>query len=290
MKDLIRLARPHQYFKNGFVWLGALFSERWDIDTLVAVSIAFLAFCAASSAVYVFNDILDIESDRRHPVKCTRPIASGRVTLRAAWLISGLFAIIAAALGFWVGYWALALIGAYLVINIGYSWRLKHVVILDVFIISAGFMLRILVGTIGIGIEPSQWLLLTGLMLTLFLGFAKRRAELLLLERANKSDHVTVRRVLDAYNPAILDLFIAITAACTILSYGLYTVSPETVAVHGTTNLFYTLPFVVYGILRYVFLLHRRSMGHDTAGDFLADRHLLLTVSGWLVVTLWVLA
>lgn len=287
---LIRLLRPTQYIKNGFVWLGVVFAQRWDGQTLLDVSIAFIAFCAAASAVYIFNDILDVEADRRHPIKRHRPIASGAVAVPQAWFISAALAVAALALSGWVSEWVVGFVGVYLALNVAYSWRLKHVVILDVFIIAGGFMLRILTGTVGVGIEPSQWLLLTGIMLTLFLGFAKRRAELLLLESAGKPDQAATRRVLDDYSPVILDLFLGITAACTVLSYGLYTVSPETLAMHGTNGLFYTLPFVVYGIFRYLFLLHQRVGGNDTASDLLTDRHLLLTVAGWLALTAAVLA
>ncbi len=290
VRHVVKLLRPQQYIKNGFVWLGVVFAQRWDWQTVLDVSIAFAAFCAAASAVYVFNDILDVEADRRHPVKRHRPIASGAVAVSQAWFVSAVLAIAALVLSGWVSGWVLGFVGAYLALNVAYSWRLKHVVILDVFIIAAGFMLRILTGTLGVGIEPSQWLLLTGLMLTLFLGFAKRRAELFLLESVSKPDQAATRRALDDYSPAILDLFLGITAACTILSYGLYTVSPETVALHGTKALFYTLPFVVYGIFRYVFLLHQRDGGNDAASDLLTDRHMLLTVAGWLGVILAVLA
>lgn len=184
--------------------------------------------------------------------------------------------------------WVTFFVTAYFGINILYSWRLKHVVILDVFIISAGFMLRILAGTIGLGIAPSQWLLLCGLMVTLFLGFAKRRAELLMIEQSG-GESGTTRRVLDQYTPAMLEQFIGITAACTVLTYGLYTVAPETVALHQSTNLIYSLPLVVYGIFRYLYLLHRRSMGNDTASDLLTDRHLLATAAAWGLTILWIL-
>ena len=189
-----------------------------------------------------------------------------------------------------VSWWVTLFVITYFVINIFYSWHLKHVVILDVFLISSGFMLRILAGTVGLGIAPSAWLLLCGLMVTLFLGFAKRRAELLMLESIEGGSNGLTRRVLDDYSPQMLEQFIAVTAACTIIAYGLYTVAPQTVAIHGSNNLIYTLPFVVYGIFRYLFLLHRRSKGNDTAKDLVQDPHLLVTVVAWVVTTLWVLS
>ena len=285
-----KILRPHQYIKNGFVLLGILFYQHPTINLAVNVLVVFLAFCFAASSVYAFNDIFDVKSDRLHPTKRSRPIASGAITISRAWLLSGALAIFAMGLTSWVSRSATAFIATYFFINLAYSLRLKHVVILDVFIISAGFMLRTLTGTIGVGIPPSRWLLLTALMLTLFLGFSKRRAELLMLENARKMDHSSVRRVLDDYSPVVLDQLTGITAACSILSYGLYTVSPETVKNHGTYALFYTLPFVIYGIFRYLYLLHHHSHGSDTAKDLMTDPHLIVTSLGWVAVTLVVLA
>lgn len=289
MRPVIKLVRPHQYLKNGFVLLGPLFAHRWDLITLSQAMLAFLAFCCMASAVYVLNDILDIEADRAHPVKCFRPLPSGAMSQGAAkQLLVGLV-VASVVLSLLASSRVTLFVLAYFVINIFYSWHLKHVVILDVFLISSGFMLRILAGTVGLSIAPSAWLLLCGLMVTLFLGFAKRRAELLMLEATEGANNGLTRRVLDDYRPEMLEQFIAVTAACTILSYGLYTVSPQTVAIHGSDELIYTLPFVVYGIFRYLFLLHRRAKGNDTAKDLVQDRHLLMTVIAWIVAIVWVL-
>lgn len=289
MLPFVRLLRPHQYVKNGFVLLGIVFAQSRGTDDFVHAGIAFIAFCIAASCVYVFNDIFDLRLDKLHPVKCKRPIASGALDVRAAWWLALLLAGIALGTAGVLGWQALAFIAAYLLINLAYSLRLKHVAILDVFIISSGFMLRILIGTTGIGIPPSQWLLLTGLMLTLFLGFAKRRAELINLQNAGGASPSAVRRVLDDYSPVLLDQLTGITAACAILSYGLYTVSPETVHTHKTNALFYTVPFVAYGIFRYLFLLHHRARGNDTAKDLLADPHLIATTAGWLLLSVLIL-
>jgi len=285
MQPVLKLVRPHQYLKNGFVLLGPLFAHQWDLVTLSQALLAFLAFCCMASAVYVLNDIMDIEADRAHPVKCRRPLPSGAISLGSAKrLLAGLVAG-SVVLSLLVSGWVMLFVAAYFVINIFYSWHLKHVVILDVFLISSGFMLRILAGTVGLGIAPSAWLLLCGLMVTLFLGFAKRRAELLMLESAEEGNGGLTRRVLDDYSPAMLEQFIAVTASCTVLAYGLYTV-----ALHGSDGLIYTLPFVVYGIFRYLYLLHHRSKGNDTARDLVTDRHLLATVAAWVGSTLWVLS
>lgn len=291
MRAIIKLLRPHQYLKNGFVLIGLLFSHQWNTATLAQAGLAFVAFSAMASAVYVLNDLLDMEADRAHPIKCKRPLPSREVGVKSAKRLFTALLVFSVTLSWLVSFWVLGFTVAYLVLNIIYSWHLKHVVILDVFLISTGFMLRIFAGTIGLGIAPSAWLLLCGLMVTLFLGFSKRRAELLVLEntQANYDSSVT-RRVLDDYSPAMLEQFIAVTAACTVLSYGLYTVSPQTIELHGTPNLIYTLPFVVYGIFRYIFLLHQHSKGNDTAKDLLTDWHMILAAFAWFGATLWVLA
>ena len=214
MSVILRLLRPHQYIKNGFVVLGVVFGQSPTLLDALHAALAFVAFCLAASSVYVFNDMVDVESDRMHPIKRNRPIASGAVSLPLARGLSALLAALALGAAFSLGWLAALFIALYLVLNVAYSLRLKHVVILDVFLISAGFMLRILIGTAGIGIPPSQWLLLTGLMLTLFLGFAKRRAELIQLQGSGKADRATVRRVLENYSPAMLDQLTGITAAC----------------------------------------------------------------------------
>lgn len=290
IRAIVQLMRPHQYVKNGFVMLGVVFSHRWDHSTLLYAGCAFIAFCVIASAVYTLNDILDVESDRQHPIKCTRPIARGAVSVRAAWMLLVVLAMLAFTLAARVSPLTLIFVATYAVFNIAYSWRLKHIVILDVFLISSGFMLRILAGTLGIGINPSQWLLLCGFMLTLFLGFSKRRAELLMLEKNGNSDRTVTRRVLNDYSAVMLEQFITVGAACTILSYGLYTMSPDTVQKHGSMNLIYTLPLVIYGMFRYLFLLHHLSRANDTARDLFADRHLLITVLAWLGLTIGILA
>lgn len=286
--DLWRTLRPHQWIKNAFVFMGLLFGHAWHRPMLLAqVAAAAAAFCLVSSAVYVVNDLIDREADRLHPQKRHRPIAAGRLGTGAASVLALAVGLGGLALGAWGGLWVLVILAAYVVLNTAYSMGLKHVVILDVFAIAAGFMLRILAGTVGVGIPPSRWLLLCGLMVTLFLGFAKRRAE---IGAIAANDHGAHRRVLEHYTPVLLDKFIGITATSVILSYSLYTMSPDTVRIHGTTNLIYTVPFIVYGIFRYVYRLHRGGGGGDPAHDLLHDPHLMLAVAGWLALSLWLLA
>lgn len=286
IRPYLKLLRPHQWVKSGFVFVGLLFGHAWHDALLVqGVLLAAAAFALAASAVYVFNDLADRDRDREHPEKRQRPLASGAVSAAQALLLAGACLLSALLLANAVSTTALAIVVAYALLNVGYSLGLKHVVLLDVFIISAGFMLRILAGTLGVGIAPSHWLLLCGMMITLFLGFAKRRAELNALAGRGGSH----RRVLDDYDPVLLDKLIGICAAGAIVSYSLYTVSAETVAMHGTTNLIYSVPFVLYGIFRYLFLLHRRGGGGDPAAALLRDVHLLGALAGWLALVLWIL-
>jgi 4-hydroxybenzoate polyprenyltransferase len=285
--ELLRLMRPHQWVKNAFVFTGLLFGHAWHDPGLAARAVvAFAAFCLASSAVYVVNDIVDIEQDRRHPKKRLRPLAAGHVPVAAAAALAALLGAAGLALGWLASPTVLVILLGYALMNIAYTLRLKHVVILDVFIIATGFMLRILAGTLGIGIAPSQWLLLCGLMVTLFLGFTKRRAEIIALNE-DKTSH---RRVLEHYSPVLLDKMIGITASGLIMSYSLYTMNADTIRIHGTANLIYTVPFVMYGVFRYIYLLHHQSRGGDTAHDLVRDPHLLAVVASWVIATFWLIA
>ena len=284
--ELLALLRPHQWIKSGFVFVGVLFGHAWGRPEFVlAACLAAAGFSLAASAVYVANDLIDRERDRVHPTKRLRPLAAGTVSVPAAVAL----AIVCAGLGLTLAWLAAPrvamLIAIYLLLNAGYSGGLKHVAVLDVFIIATGFMLRLLAGTVGIGIAASQWLLLCGLMVTLFLGFAKRRAELYALAEAAGSH----RKVLDDYRPTLLDKMITVCAAGSIVSYSLYTLSPQAQALHATDRLVWTVPFVLYGIFRYLFLLHRRGGGGDAAADFLRDPHLLAAVAGWLLTVLLVI-
>ncbi|MGC2164561.1 MAG: decaprenyl-phosphate phosphoribosyltransferase [Gallionella sp.] len=280
---LFRLMRPHQWVKNGFVFVGLLFGHAWhDTSLLVNVVIAFGAFCLISSAIYTFNDIIDRNEDRLHPAKCRRPLASGQLGINVAATLAVLLATMGLVLAYASSPTVLNILFGYALMNIAYSLWLKHVVILDVFIIAAGFMLRILAGTLGVGIPPSQWLLLCGLMVTLFLGFTKRRAEIIALS----DDKASHRRVLEHYSPLLLDKMIGITATGLIMGYSLYTMSADTIRIHGTANLIYTVPFVMYGVFRYIYLLHHQSLGGNPSHDLLRDSHLLVVIGAWLISTI----
>lgn len=280
---LLELIRPKQWIKNAFVFIGIIFSKGWlDWDLLLQSVFAALAFSFIASSVYIFNDLIDRERDRLHPAKCKRPLASGAVTLGPAVVLL----LILISLGFAIGFRVSSVLGGILLVyvlqNIAYSKLLKQIVILDVFSIAFGFILRILAGTWGIGIEPSRWLLLSGLMIALFLGFGKRLAELKL------NDSVSFRPVLDSYTLDLLNHLLGITAGGVIMAYSLYTVDPGTIALHHTPNLIYTVPLVIYGIFRYLYLIHT-GKGGDPTKLVLGDHHIILSVILWLASVFWLL-
>ncbi len=275
LSALIRLMRPHQWLKNAFVLAGLVFSQTWRYPAIVErVLIAFLAFCCISSMVYILNDWRDREGDAQHPRKKKRPLASGAVSTMQALVLA---AVLAAA-GLWLIWGSrslMFLLGLYVVLNLAYSWRLKHVPVVDVSIIAAGFMLRLLAGTWAVGIPPSRWLVLTGIFVALFLGFSKRKAE---------SFHASAnqRAVLALYPPALLDTFISVTMTATLTTYALFTASPETQLQHGQA-LLYTVPIVIFGVLRYTYQVHR-GHGEDVARDLLRDPWILAAGVCWLLV------
>ena len=283
---LLRLLRPQQILKSSFVFIGLLFARQWsDITLLGQVISAALAFSLVASGVYVLNDMLDCKYDRLHPDKRHRPLAARQVTLSAAGALLLVVWLLGFGLGLWVSVTLFMLLSLYALINVAYSLGLKHVVILDVFLLASGFVLRILAGTLGVGIPPSQWLLLTGTCVALFLGFAKRRAEILRLQQRSALH----RRVLEDYNNTMLDKALVICASTIIMAYSLYTMSPETLYIHGSSDLIYTVPFVLYGVFRYLHLLHQGVRGGDPSSDVVADPHLLGTVILWLLTTVWII-
>lgn len=275
---LLKSLRPNQWIKNAFVLAALVFSKHlFDQSYVIRSGTAFVLFCLLSGAVYILNDILDLENDRLHPKKRYRPITSGKLGVRsaiAAALIIGLFVF---CLGFWLNYqfgWVLLTYG---VINLSYSFHLKNVVILDVLIISTGFLLRAIGGAFVIDVEISSWFILCTMLLSLFLGFGKRRAELILLDNA-----VGHRRILKDYSPQFLDQTIAVVTASTLVTYALYTMSPEVIKKLETENLNLTIPFVLYGLLRYLFLIYNKRQGDNPTSTVLNDPSLLITGILWI--------
>ncbi len=277
MLSLVRLTRPHQWLKNVFVFAGLMFSQSWGDGPLVArILLTFAAFCCVSSAVYILNDWRDRASDALHPTKFKRPLASGAVSVPMALSLAGVLFMAGALLAV-NNRVLLLLLGLYVVLNLAYSWGLKHVPVVDVSIIATGFMLRLLAGTLAVGIPPSRWLLLTGLFIALFLGFSKRKAE-------SFHDAQRQRAVMEGYPASLLDTFMATTMTATILTYSLYATSPESQMQHGE-RLVYTVPVVIFGLLRYAYQVHQ-GRGEDVSRDLLRDPWIMLALGAWLLIFL----
>jgi 4-hydroxybenzoate polyprenyltransferase len=285
LSALVRLLRPKQWVKNTFVFAGVLFgAQLHNVQFMAAAALTFVAFSLMGSSVYVLNDYIDRESDRQHPAKRNRPFASGVVTPEQGFGAAAACMIISLTAAGFADIRVLGIVLTYLAINCAYSLSLKHQPVIDVFCIATGFMLRILAGTWGIRIPPSGWLILTGMFITLFLGFAKRRAEW-----ADVSGAHARRPVLGQYSRELLDTFLSITATGTVLSYGLYTLDPATISLHRTDKLIYTLPFVLFGLFRYLFLLHNGDKGENPSADVFTDYQLILCGSAFAGSALWLL-
>jgi 4-hydroxybenzoate polyprenyltransferase len=278
---LLEATRPRQWIKNLLLFAPLLFAKKLgDPARLLQSLSAFALFCFLSGVVYLLNDILDLDRDRLHPLKSRRPLASGRLSLTTA--LSGaivLFTLaLAASFTLSLPFGAVGLI--YVLLNLVYSLWLKEVVILDVMVIAFGFVLRALAGAVAINVEISPWLILCTILLSLFLAFCKRRQELeTLVEGAG--DH---RASLREYSVGFLDQMISIVTASTVVSYCFYTFSPEVEHKLGTRYLFLTIPFVLYGIFRYLYLVHQKGHGGSPTAALLTDRPLLLSVALWALV------
>lgn len=271
----IRALRPKQWTKNALVFAALIFSHQFGQPQQVLTSLlAFVLFCALASGVYLINDLRDLEEDRKHPRKCRRPLAAGIIS-PATGLISALLLLVVALVGFFsLNLASGSLAVAYLALQVLYTLRLKHVVILDVLCVSVGFVLRAAIGATAISVVISPWLLICTVLLALFLTLSKRRQELQSWG-AGAVDH---RPILGEYSPYLLDQMIAVVTASTLMSYCLYTISDRTVHELGTDKLMYTIPFVIYGIFRYLYLVHQREAGEAPDRVLLTDAPLLVNV------------
>lgn len=280
LASLVVSLRPEQWTKNLVVFAGLLFGRELFDPTgrpLFLAIVAFAVFCALSGAVYLVNDVADREADRRHPVKSRRPIASGALSPGLAIGAAVVLAACALAVAFRVRPMFGGVSLAYVALQAAYSWRLKHVVILDVLTIAMGFVLRAVAGAVVIAVPISHWLLLCTVLLALFLALSKRRHELVLLA----GGAVEHRRILGEYSPYLLDQMIGVVTASTLMAYIFYTISPETIQKFGTDRLGLTIPFPLYGIFRYLYLVHLKEGGGSPASMLLNDRPLLLCVALW---------
>ena len=276
--SVLAALRPEQWTKNFIVFAALIFARRLLDPAAVALALAaFLIFCGLSGAVYLLNDVSDRDADRQHPTKSKRPIASGALSAGSALLLAA--TLIGAGVG--AAFWLQPAFGwsafAYVVLQAAYSRWLKHLVILDVMAIAAGFVLRAVAGGLVISVPISDWLLVCTILLALFLGLSKRRHELTLLA-AGAPGH---RRILEEYDPYLLDQMIAVVAASTLVAYIIYCLDSGTAERFGTRWLVLTVPFPLYGIFRYLYIVHRKDGGGNPSEELLTDRPLLACVALW---------
>jgi 4-hydroxybenzoate polyprenyltransferase len=270
--------RPRQWTKNLFVFAGLIFGNKlMDPRSVAIAAAAFGVFCLLSSTIYLINDVRDREADRLHPVKSRRPIASGALPVGVANAAALVIGTVALAGAFAIGLNFFGIAALYLVLLAAYSLSLKHVVILDVLTLASGFVLRAAAGAVAVHVEFSHWLLLLMMLGALFLALSKRRAELVSLA----GDAGAHRPSLAEYSPYLLDQMISVVTASTLLAYAFYTINPETVAKFGTDLLLYTVPFPLYGIFRYLYLVHRREGGGNPSETLWEDRPTLVCVALW---------
>lgn len=308
IRGLIKSLRPKQWSKNFVIFAGLIFSANFLNPDKVVVSVtAFIIFCGLSGSVYLLNDILDAENDRKHPYKSQRPIASGAVGLLPAGLFMACLLVLSLVAAYRLqptlfapvdqslnltpvhsapiqpSFFLVSL--SYVVLMALYTFALKHVVVLDVMIIAMGFVMRAVAGAVVIAVPLSSWLLICTVFLSLFLALCKRRQELVFLV----DDASSHRKTLSEYDAPLLDQMIAIVSAACIMAYALYTVSEETVAKFHTTGLLFTVVFVVYGVFRYLYLVHKKDIGGDPAIALLTDAPILVNVCLWGVTCVFII-
>ncbi|RJP76023.1 MAG: decaprenyl-phosphate phosphoribosyltransferase [Candidatus Zixiibacteriota bacterium] len=280
---LLAALRPKQWTKNVVIFAGLVFAQQFfHLPALLTSLLAFVAFSLNASSVYLINDIQDLERDRLHPVKRLRPLPAGRLSVKLAVWVSLLLAVGSLALAFTLNVRFGQVLAFYWVMMLAYSLKLKHLVVVDILIISAGFVLRAISGALVLDVMISRWLLACTIFLSLFLILAKRRNEIVELGQG-AAGH---RAILLEYGDRFLDQMISIATACTIISYVLYTVDPETVEKFRTHNLILTVPFVIYGIFRYLYLVYQRNLGGRPEVVLLTDRPLVLSVVLWIAAAM----
>jgi len=280
LRSLLVSMRPHQWTKNLFALAPLLFGQKLgDMKAVGMALLAFAAFCLISSSLYIINDITDAEADRAHPEKRFRPIASGELPAWLALLAVVVLLLIASGIAVLIGWQFAALAGGYGVLTLGYSLAVKHIVILDCMTIATGFVLRVVGGAAAIDVTPTHWLIVCAFLLALYLAFAKRRQEILMLAGSAR-EH---RQVLGEYAVGYLEQVNNILVGATIVCYTLYTVAPETVARFGTDKLIYGTIFVVYGMLRYMVLTQNSANGGNPSKVLISDKPLLVAIAGWAI-------
>ena len=278
-RAVVAAMRPRQWTKNLLLFAGILFAAQYDEPTKwIEAFVAFVAYCAASSAAYIVNDVLDAEEDRRHPLKRNRPIAAGALVPDRALKIAAMLTIFAVAAMSWFGWASVAYVTGFLALQAAYSWRLKHVVLIDVMAIATLFVIRAAAGAEAVDVRISPWLIVCTALLALFLALAKRRGELTALGASGG------RGSLVGYSFPLVDQLVSIVAACTIVAYSLYTFEAR----EGSAMMA-TIPFVVFGIFRYLLLMHRKDLGEEPESVLLSDAPILATIGLWALTSALIL-
>ena len=283
-REYLKLLRVKQWTKNGFLFAALIFSKSFLIRMYTfKVFLAFCIFSLLASSIYILNDIRDRDRDKYHPQKRNRPIASGKISIKTGLTISFFLLIISLTSSFALSTSFFEICITYLIINLLYTYFLKNIVILDIFCISAGFLLRVLAGAAVISVSISQWLIICTILLSLFLALSKRKIEITLISK-NESD-LKHREILGEYSHQFIDQMIGIVTSTTLISYILYTTSGTTIKKFGTTHLIYTTPFVLYGIFRYLYLVYSKERGGNPTDEFLSDIPLLINAIFWLITS-----
>lgn len=285
LRALIRALRPVQWVKNVFVLAPLVFAERlFDLSLLGAAFLAFATFCCAASTIYLINDLSDREEDRKHPLKQHRPIASGALSVPVARAAAVVLAVMTLGASAYLGGRFLVILAVYLAVNLLYSRGLKKVVILDVMVVAAGYVFRVMAGGAAIEVAVSPWLVLCTIFLALLLILSKRRHELLLLSE-EAGDH---RSVLLHYNPTFLDQMINVVTASSVVCFALYAMDEDTVARFGSDRLIYTLPLVIFGIFRYLYLIYQKHDRRNPTEALLRDVPFVANIFLWVLAVLWI--
>jgi len=287
LKNYFKLLRVPQWIKNFFVFVPLIFAKQlFNFQSLTEVLLGFTLFSFTASIVYIINDIIDADSDRQHPEKKNRPIASGKIKPSTGIITAFILLIITVVLSFGVNISFILLLAAYLVLNILYTFSFKHIVLLDIFSIAAGFVLRVIAGAVIINVEVSSWLILTTMFISLFLAIMKRRSELnYSIEEGSKVS----RKVLSQYSKRYTEQIASIAASGVIICYALYTVSERTISIFHTDNLIYTLPFVAFGIFRYMYLVFIGKKGENTARLLTTDIQMIINLFLYIITTIYII-
>lgn len=284
--EIVKSLRVQQWIKNLFVFAPLIFSQNvFILPLLIKTLLAFILFCILTGAAYILNDIQDLDEDKLHPVKSKRPLASGRLEKNQALFACIVLVILGLTGAYFLNVSFFVVLVVYLILQIAYSGWLKHIVIIDVFLIAAGYFLRVIAGGLAIEVQISPWLFICTILIALFLALSKRRHELVLLDKKAEIH----RPILKEYTPQLLDQMIAVVTASTVISYCLYTVSSETIAKFGTMNLVFTVPFVLYGIFRYLYLVHQKDEGGSPEALIIKDKPLLVDLFLWIATAMLIL-